>query len=614
MSKTHTITLSLCFFVLGVSLSIEAQDKALSTSVSAPAESNNRVQDGLNGPVRRVRLETAQILVKEGKPVEGRRQLRGIATYDPKGRKIDTVAYPVEGDSLTGKEQYLYDEKGNIIEMVVRDVDGSVLSKETYKYEFDSLGNWNKMTTSVALYENGNVSYEPTEVSYRTIAYYYGAVEKLESGVRPDATPTTNRTPATSIIKVATGDSEVVESNGHTKVPVGSPVIDNQIKNVLKESSPPGGNDRQTKQVADDLTLASVGAITHAVPNIASAANKEATVKHSAEAGPSNAAANPTSVGAITPAIPNTASAANEKASINHGAEAGPRSAAVSPTSVGAITPAIPNTASAANEKASVKHGAKEGPSSAAVNPSERSERISERVISTAASGEPKEIKTSKRNETSATPALYQTGLTYMAAGDYDQAVDAFNQIIRLNPNDGMAYAKLGLAYCGLRKYKEAVVGLNMAIGIKPEVVDAEGYYRLGYSYAELGKHKDAVEALKKALYATREEAIDNGQANPGVPTWQIHYSLGLAYDNVGRYQDAIKELSETVKLNPQLAQGYYILGLAYLSRGDRSAAQKQQRILVSLNSPLAKKLGEDVAASNYRQSLPCAGSIYFCR
>jgi len=576
MSKTHTITLSLCFFVLGVSLSIEAQDKALSTSVSAPAESNNRVQDGLNGPVRRVRLETAQILVKEGKPVEGRRQLRGIATYDPKGRKIDTVAYPVEGDSLTGKEQYLYDEKGNIIEMVVRDVDGSVLSKETYKYEFDSLGNWNKMTTSVALYENGTVSYEPTEVSYRTIAYYYGAVEKLESGVRPDATPTTNRTPATSIIKVATGDSEVVESNGHTKVPVGSPVIDNQIKNVLKESSPPGGNDRQTKQVADDLTLASVGAITHAVPNIASAANKEATVKHSAEAGPSNAAANP--------------------------------------TSVGAITPAIPNTASAANEKASVKHGAKEGPSSAAVNPSERSERISERVISTAASGEPKEIKTSKRNETSATPALYQTGLTYMAAGDYDQAVDAFNQIIRLNPNDGMAYAKLGLAYCGLRKYKEAVVGLNMAIGIKPEVVDAEGYYRLGYSYAELGKHKDAVEALKKALYATREEAIDNGQANPGVPTWQIHYSLGLAYDNVGRYQDAIKELSETVKLNPQLAQGYYILGLAYLSRGDRSAAQKQQRILVSLNSPLAKKLGEDVAASNYRQSLPCAGSIYFCR
>src|SRR6266851_1680028 len=520
MSKTPIIILSLCFFVLGISLSIEAQDKAFSTSLSAPAESNNRVQDGLNGPVRRVRLETAQILVKEGKPVEGRRQLRGIATYDPRGRKIDTVAYPVE-DSLTGKEQYRYDEKGNIIEMVVRDVDGSVLSKETYKYEFDSLGNWNKMTTSVALYENGTVSNEPTEVSYRTIAYYYGAAEKLESGVKPDATPTTNRTPTTSIIKVATRDSGVAESNGPTKVPVAPPVIDNQTKNVLKESSSPGGTHPQNKQVAGDLTLKNAGA----------------------------------------------------------------------------IAPAVPNIASVANEKASVKPRAEEEPKSAAVNPTERSEKISERVISIASSGEPKEIKTSKRDVTSSTTGLYQTSLTYIAAGAYDQAVDALNQIIRLNPNDAIAYAKLGLAYSGLRKYKEAVVGLNKAIGIKPEVVDAEGYYQLGFSYFALGKHKDAIEAYKKALYATREEAIDNDQASQRLPAWQINYSLGLAYDNGGHYLEAIKELSEAVKLNPQLAEGYYALGLAYLARGDRSSAQKQQRILVSLNSPLAKKLAEAVAA-----------------
>jgi hypothetical protein len=272
MSKTHTITLSLCFFVLGVSLSIEAQDKALSTPVSAPAESDNRLQDGLNGPVRRVRLETAKILLKEGKAVEGPRQLRGMATYDSRGRKIDTVAYPIEGDSLTGKEQYRYDEKGNIIEMVVRDVDGSVLSKETYKYEFDPLGNWNKMTTSVALYENGTVSYEPIEVSYRTIAYYYGAVEKLESASRADATPTTNRTATTPIRKFA----GVTESIGPTKVPVGSPVIDNQ---TVKASSSPVMTDRPNKQAAGGPTSPSVAAFTTALPNIASARNEKAGFK-----------------------------------------------------------------------------------------------------------------------------------------------------------------------------------------------------------------------------------------------------------------------------------------------------------------------------------------------
>ncbi|MGI8838412.1 MAG: tetratricopeptide repeat protein, partial [Pyrinomonadaceae bacterium] len=488
-----------------------------------------------NGPVRRVRLETAQILVKEGKPVEGRRQLRGIATYDPRGRKIDTVAYPVEGDSLTGKEQYRYDEKGNIMEMVVRDVDGSVLSKETYKYEFDSLGNWNKMTTSVALYENGTVSYEPTEVSYRTIAYYYGAVEKLESKVRTDSSPTSNRIPTTSNIKFATGDSGVAESIGPSKVPAVSPVIE-QTKNVLKESPSSGDNNRENKQTVNVLNAPSVNA----------------------------------------------------------------------------ITPAVPNIAAAANEKASVKPRAEEEPRSAAVNPSERPEKISERVISTAL-GERKEIKTSKPDEISPT-ALYQTGLKYLAEGAYDQAADTLNQLIKFNPNDAIVYAKLGLAYSGSRKHKEAIVGLNTAIRIKPEIVDAEAYYYLGYSYSELGYHKEAVAAFKKALFATRQEAIDKDQASTSVPTSQIHYGLGLAQYNWKRYQEAIKELKEAVKLNPKLAEAYYALALAYLAHGDRWSAQKQQKTLVSVDPALARRLADEIAIASVRDNVPCTGTGFMCR
>jgi Flp pilus assembly protein TadD len=537
MNKIPTVTLSVCFFVLGLSLSIEAQDKALGTPVSAPAEDNNRVQDGLNGPVRRVRLETAKILLKEGKAVEGPRQLRGMATYDPRGRKIDTVAYPIEGDSLTGKEQYRYDEKGNIIEMVVRDVDGSVLSKETYKYEFDPLGNWKKMTTSVALYENGTVSYEPIEVSYRTIAYYYGAVEKLESASRADATPTTNRTATTSIRKFATGDSGVAESIGPTKAPVGTPVTNQTVK----ESSSPVGTDRQNKQVAD----------------------------------------RPTS------------------------------------PSVAAIMPAFPNIASAGNEKASFNGGAEEDPKSVAIKPLARSEKIPERVLSTASSGERNEINTSKPDATSSTTGLYQTGLKYMAAGAYDQAVDAFNQFIRQNPNDAIGYAKLGLAYSRLGKYREAIVELNTAIRISPEALGVEAYYYLGYSYSALGYHKDAVEAFKTALYATRQDAVDNNQVSTSVSTGEIYYGLGLAHYNWKRYQEATKELSEAVKLNPKLAEAYYALGLVYLARGDRWSAQKQQRTLISVDAALAKKLADEISTASIRENTPCAGAgtgIGFCR
>src|SRR5436853_7663945 len=59
--------------------------------------------------------------------------------------------------------------------MTLLNADGSLLSKEVYKYEFDSIGNWVKMTTSVAVVANQKIEFEPTEITYRTIFYYLDA-------------------------------------------------------------------------------------------------------------------------------------------------------------------------------------------------------------------------------------------------------------------------------------------------------------------------------------------------------------------------------------------------------------------------------------------------------
>jgi protein TonB len=56
--------------------------------------------------------------------------------------------------------------------MTLVNADGSLLSKEVYKYEFDFAGNWNRMTTSVAVIEAGKMSFEPNEITYRSIMYY----------------------------------------------------------------------------------------------------------------------------------------------------------------------------------------------------------------------------------------------------------------------------------------------------------------------------------------------------------------------------------------------------------------------------------------------------------
>jgi TonB family protein len=151
---------------------LTAKASASRPSPAAAVEESDRVRDGLVGPVRRIRTEVVKLSNENGKLQEGKHVVLEIVSYNIKGNKIENQYFPIAGANLTGKEVYKYDDKGNISEMTLLNSDGSLLSKEVYKYEFDFAGNWNKMTTAVAVIEGGKLSFEPTEVTYRSIMYY----------------------------------------------------------------------------------------------------------------------------------------------------------------------------------------------------------------------------------------------------------------------------------------------------------------------------------------------------------------------------------------------------------------------------------------------------------
>jgi TonB family protein len=158
---------------------------AASSRASSAALASDREQDGLAGPVRRVRTEVAKVSVRDGKSQEGGRVLLETATYDVKGKRIDHAYFLTPSGAVTGKEVYQYDDKGNIVEMTLFKDDGTIASKEVYEYEYDAVGNWTKMTTSVAIIEGGKLAFEPTEVTYRTIAYYFE--ESIARALQPAA-------------------------------------------------------------------------------------------------------------------------------------------------------------------------------------------------------------------------------------------------------------------------------------------------------------------------------------------------------------------------------------------------------------------------------------------
>lgn len=188
---------------------LTAKNSATQPQPSAAVAESDRTRDGLTGPVRRVRTEVVKLLNEAGKLNEGKRALLEVVSYDVKGNKTENQYFPVTGATLTGKEVYKYDEKGNISEMTLLNDDGSLLSKETYRYEFDFAGNWNKMITSVAVVDAGKVVFEPTEVTYRSIMYYLD--ENMAKMMNPTA--------AASTTPVRTETAKTTESN----VPVNQP-------------------------------------------------------------------------------------------------------------------------------------------------------------------------------------------------------------------------------------------------------------------------------------------------------------------------------------------------------------------------------------------------------
>jgi tetratricopeptide (TPR) repeat protein len=244
--------------VLALAAPSQAQNASVTTTRAAiTVLDSTKEQDGLLGSVRRVRTETAKIEFKDGQPIEGPPELVEITTYGIKGNRIENTSYPLK-DGVVGKEEYKYDERGNITEMTVRDERGAILSREAYSYEFDKLGNWTKMVTSLVVFENGELKREPIEVTHRTVTYYYDdTVAKIAAEPKPEPVQTAPAVPEAANLRLT--DHAVLEPVA-LSVPALSVKIDSEpppafvpIKSV--ESAPKPATDNRDAS-ANGLFLA----------------------------------------------------------------------------------------------------------------------------------------------------------------------------------------------------------------------------------------------------------------------------------------------------------------------------------------------------------------------
>ena len=111
----------------------------------------------------------------------------------------------------------------------------------------------------------------------------------------------------------------------------------------------------------------------------------------------------------------------------------------------------------------------------------------------------------------------------------------------------------------------EAVLAFQEAVRLDPEL--AEAHFRLGLGYESLGKREEAEGEYKKAV-AAYKKYFEGNENDP-----EAHYALGQTYANLGQFSEAVREYKEATKLKEDDPDMFYDLGVAYTKLAQYDAA-----------------------------------------
>lgn len=136
----------------------------------------------------------------------------------------------------------------------------------------------------------------------------------------------------------------------------------------------------------------------------------------------------------------------------------------------------------------------------------------------------------------------YNLGLELQTLGRTEEAVDQYEQAIRMNPNDAEARNNLGAAYGALGRIDEAIDEYKQAIGINPDYANAHN--GLGAAYGQLGETRKAVDAFKEAI-----------RLDPDLAEAQVNLAVALLAD--GRLAEAWDQVTVCDERSLELPDGF---------------------------------------------------------
>ena len=142
--------------------------------------------------------------------------------------------------------------------------------------------------------------------------------------------------------------------------------------------------------------------------------------------------------------------------------------------------------------------------------------------------------------------------------GNYEQAVQDYSRALELDPNYANAFNARGRLFADLGNYQLALSNYNRAIELNPDAF--RPYYDRAELYLALGYYDQAVEDYNRVLDLGLQDAF-------------VYGGRALAYQSEGNFEAAIADYTRAIELDPEYAVAYLVRGSSYGEIGNVTAA-----------------------------------------
>ncbi|HWN10766.1 MAG TPA: tetratricopeptide repeat protein [Pyrinomonadaceae bacterium] len=172
--------------------------------------------------------------------------------------------------------------------------------------------------------------------------------------------------------------------------------------------------------------------------------------------------------------------------------------------------------------------------------------------------------------------------LAYREKSNFSQSIADYTEAIKINPNDASFYNARALVYRRVKKYDLAIADLNASLKINPNDARVKQLLDLVTSIAEDAKKVEAGEAilggpvtglLAEGFFARGKEEYEKKDDAAAVESLSqclrlkpdsadCYFYRGQAYDRKSKYQEAVADYTEAIKLQPQKVEYYRRRGM----------------------------------------------------